>query len=79
MASRHKKDKQFTEMVYGTWMVGFISGINMQRVADEKPRHLMPEPLTVFEGMKQRCKSRPDEPVCRALVDVTTLPHGARK
>jgi hypothetical protein len=75
LVSRHSKDKQFTEMLYGTWMVGFISGINMQRVADDKPRHLMPEPLKVFEGVKQRCESKPDTPVYRMLVDyVTTLP-----
>lgn len=67
-------------MIYGTWMVGFISGINMQLVADEKPRHLMPEPLKVFEGVKQWCESEPDEPVYRVLVDyIATLPHGSGK
>ncbi len=74
LVSRHNKDKQFTEMLYGTWMVGFISGINMQRVADDKPRHLMPEPLKVFESVKQRCESKSDEPV---LSDCCGLCHDA--
>jgi hypothetical protein len=80
LISRHKKDKQFTEIVYGTWMVGFISGINMQLLSDERPRHLIPEPAKVFEGIRQRCESKPDTPVYAAVADyVATLPPGTKK
>ncbi|MEH2513966.1 hypothetical protein V1291_005320 [Nitrobacteraceae bacterium AZCC 1564] len=80
LISKHKKDKRFTEIIYGTWMVGFISGINMQLFSDERPRHLIPEPAKVFEGVRQRCESKPDAYVFAVLVDyVATLPPGTKK
>ncbi len=80
LISGHKKDKQFTEIIYGTWMLGFISGNNIQLFSDEKPWHQMPEPLKVFEAVKQRCEGKPDAYVFAMLVDyIATLPPVAKK
>jgi hypothetical protein len=66
--SNYRKQSKVAEMLYGTWAIAFLAVINMQLVADGKPRRLLPGPIDLFEGLKQVCVKKPDVAVYQALV-----------
>jgi hypothetical protein len=40
----YKSDPKFAELIFGSWVQGFLSGLNIQRAIDHKPMRNIPSP-----------------------------------
>jgi len=56
----YQGDPKFTELVYGSWVQGFLSGLNIQRAIENKSMRNIPSPDGgQNRAIRSRCDRRP--------------------